>query len=124
MEHGLCLNSLHLAYVCVCVSVCVCACGVCVCECMDYIRHHVWWVGVGDVLENGYGGVGVWGCIFRYINKKACDHLPTHLGRGELHTRRLPPRHTTRGGPSRRYPGKQEKMRVSPTPYCSPLRVL
>lgn len=55
---------------------------------------------------------------------KARDHLPTHLGRGELHRRRLPPRHVMRAVPSRRYPGKQEKVRVSPTPNCKPFRML
>lgn len=33
---------------------------------------------------------------------KAHDHLPTHLGRGELHTRRLPPRQVMRDAPSSR----------------------
>lgn len=56
--------------------------------------------------------------------RKARDHLPTHLGRGELHRRRLPPRHVMRAMPSRRYPGKQEKVRVSPTPNCKPFRML
>lgn len=47
---------------------------------------------------------------------KACDHLPTHLGRGALHTRRPPPRHVSLVAPSKRYPGKQEKVSESPTP--------
>lgn len=85
-------------------------------------------------LRNVCGSVCVWVRVWvrlesslEIVNKakwKACDHLPTHLGRGELHTRRRPPKHTTLAGPSRRYPGKQEKMRASPTPNCSPLRVL
>lgn len=55
---------------------------------------------------------------------KAHDHLPTHLGRGELHTRRLPPRQVMRDAPSSRYPGKQEKVRTSPTPNCRPFLML
>lgn len=47
---------------------------------------------------------------------KACDHLPTHLGRRALHTRRPPPRHVSWLAPSKRYPGKQENVRESPTP--------
>jgi len=55
---------------------------------------------------------------------KACDHLPTHLGRGALHTRRPPPRQVSLLAPSRRYPGKQEKIKESPTPKWKPTRLL
>lgn len=55
---------------------------------------------------------------------KACDHLPTHLGRGALHTRRPPPRQVSLLAPSRRYPGKQEKIKGSPTPKWKPIRLL
>ena len=41
---------------------------------------------------------------------KACGHLPTHLGRGVLHTRRPPPRHVSLVAPSKRYPGKQNDL--------------
>lgn len=51
---------------------------------------------------------------------KACDHLPTHLGRAALHTRRPPPRHVSFAAPSRRYPGKQANVSVSPTPKRKP----
>lgn len=52
---------------------------------------------------------------------KACDHLPTHLGRGALHTRRPPPRQVSVEAPSRRYPAKQEKVSASPTPKRKPI---
>lgn len=55
---------------------------------------------------------------------KACDHLPTHLGRGALHTRRPPPRQVSLLAPSKRYPGKQEKIKESPTPNWKPIRLL
>lgn len=51
---------------------------------------------------------------------KACDHLPTHLGRGALHTRRPPPRQIISEVPSKRYPDEQEYVRVSPTPKLNP----
>lgn len=56
----------------------------------------------------------------RMNEMKACDHLPTHLGRGALHTRRPPPRHVSLAAPSRRYPGKQANVSVSPTPKRKP----
>jgi hypothetical protein len=52
---------------------------------------------------------------------KACGHLPTHLGRGALHTRRPPPRQVSLVAPSKRYPWKQVKARVSPTPNWNPI---
>ena len=55
---------------------------------------------------------------------KACDHLPTHLGRGALHTRRPPPRHVSLVAPSKRYPGKQENVSESPTPKWKPILLL
>lgn len=52
---------------------------------------------------------------------KAADHVPTHLGRGALHTRRPPPRQIISEAPSKRYPDEQENVRVSPTPKLNPI---
>lgn len=52
---------------------------------------------------------------------KAYDHLPTHLGRGALHTLRPPPRQIISEAPSKRYPDEQENVRISPTPKLNPI---
>lgn len=55
---------------------------------------------------------------------KAFDHLPTHLGRGVLHTFLPPPKQESLLDPSNRYPGKQENVRESPTPKWNPILLL
>lgn len=58
---------------------------------------------------------------YTYKQMKAADHVPTHLGRGALHTRRPPPRQIISEAPSKRYPDEQENVRVSPTPKLNPI---
>jgi len=58
---------------------------------------------------------------YTYKQMKAADHVPTHLGRGALHTRRPPPRQIISEAPSKRYPDEQENVSVSPTPKFNPI---
>lgn len=58
---------------------------------------------------------------YTYKQMKAADHVPTHLGRGALHTLRPPPRQMISEAPSKRYPEEQEKVRVSPTSKLNPI---
>ena len=58
---------------------------------------------------------------YTYKQMKAADHVPTHLGRGALHTRRPPPRQIISEDPSKRYPDEQENVRISPTPKLNPI---
>lgn len=58
---------------------------------------------------------------YTYKQMKAADHVPTHLGRGALHTRRPPPRQIISEAPSKRYPDEQENVRISPTPKLNPI---
>lgn len=58
---------------------------------------------------------------YTYKQMKAADHVPTHLGRGALHTLRPPPRQIISEAPSKRYPDEQENVRISPTPKLNPI---
>lgn len=58
---------------------------------------------------------------YTYKQMKAADHVPTHLGRGALQTRRPPPRQIISEVPSKRYPDEHENVKVSPTPKLNPI---